>query len=59
MKQTALKYFTDLDLSMLALMIFFVAFLFLIFRVYFYEPKEVFDRLSEIPLKDEEQRHDQ
>lgn len=57
MKQAALKYFSDLDLSMLALLIFFFSFLFLIFRVYFYEKKETFDRLSEIPLKEEEHSH--
>lgn len=57
MKQAALKYFSDLDLSMLALLIFFFSFLFLIFRVYFYEKKETFDRLSEIPLNEEEHSH--
>jgi len=54
MKQIALKYFTDLDLSLLALMIFFFAFLFLIYRIYFFEPKENFEKLGQIPLQDEE-----
>ena len=54
MKQMALKYFTDLDLSLLALVIFFCSFLFLIYRVYFFEPKENFERLGRIPIQDEE-----
>ena len=57
MKKMALQYFTDVDLSMLALWIFFFAFLFLIFRVYVYEKKETFDQLSQIPLQDEESHH--
>lgn len=56
MKQDALSYFDNTNLTLLALILFFAAFSFLIFRVYFYEKKEDFDRLSEIPLKDEEGR---
>ena len=54
MKQMALKYFTDIDLSLLALMLFFISFLFLIFRVYFFEPKDNFEKLAQIPLQDGE-----
>ena len=57
MKKVALQYFTNIDLPMLALWIFFLAFLFLIFRVYIFEKKETFDRLSQIPLSDEESHH--
>lgn len=57
MKQAALKYFTDLDLSMLALMIFFLSFVFLIYRVYFFQKKESFEVLSQIPLNDKEVNH--
>ena len=56
MKQIALKYFTGLDMSLLAMILFFTSFLFLIYRVYFFEPKETFDRLSQLPLNDEEIR---
>lgn len=54
MKQMGLKYFTDLDLSLLALILFFLSFVFLIYRVYFFERKERFNNLSQIPLRDEE-----
>ena len=57
MKQMALSYFTDIDLSLLALVIFFFSFLFLIYRVYFFEPKENFERLAQIPLNQEETFH--
>lgn len=57
MKQIALKYFTDIDLSLLALILFFLSFSFLIYRVYFFEKKETFDFLSQIPLQDEESRN--
>lgn len=54
MKQEGLKYFTETGLTLVALVLFFAAFVFLIYRIYFYEKKETFDRLSEIPLKEEE-----
>lgn len=54
MKQMALKYFTDIDWSLLALMLFFVSFVFLIYKVYFFETKEHFDQLADIPLAKEE-----
>ena len=54
MKQIGLKYFTDFDLSLLALVLFFLSFLFLIYRVYFFETKESIERLAQIPLSDEE-----
>ena len=57
MKQMGLKYFTDLDLSLLALILFFGSFVFLIYRVYFFERKENFVNLSQIPLRDEEVEH--
>ena len=57
MKQMALKYFTDIDWSLLALMLFFISFLFLIYRVYFFERKELFDHYAEIPLNNEEVDH--
>lgn len=53
MKQMALKYFTNSELTLLALIIFTFAFAFMIFRVYFYEPKSKYDELSQIPLNDE------
>ncbi len=53
MKQEALKYFANLDLTLLALILFFLSFSFMIFRVYFYEKQETYDLLSNIPLKDE------
>ena len=53
MKQMALKYFTHIDLPLTALIIFFLSFCFLIYRVYFFERKEKMDFLSEIPLRDE------
>ena len=54
MKQMALKYFTDSDLTLLALMLFTFSFVFMLWRVYVYEPRSKFDELSQIPLKDEE-----
>ncbi len=57
MKQEALKYFADIDLTLLALVIFFISFAFLIFRVYFFDRKEKYDRLSQIPLQEEGESH--
>lgn len=57
MKQIALKYFTNIDLPLLAMILFFCSFCFLIYRVYFFEPKENFDFLSQIPLQDEEKNN--
>lgn len=54
MKQIALKYFTNSELTLIALVLFVLSFAFMIFRVYFYEPKETFEQLSQIPLNDEE-----
>lgn len=54
MKQMALKYFTDSELTLLALILFLFAFAFLIFKVYIYESKETYDELSQLPLRDEE-----
>jgi cbb3-type cytochrome oxidase subunit 3 len=50
MKQTALSYFTDSHLTLLALILFFMSFVFLIYRVYFFERRETFERLERIPL---------
>jgi cbb3-type cytochrome oxidase subunit 3 len=57
MKQEGLKYFLETEMTLIALILFLFAFSFLIFRVYFYEKKENFDKLSQIPLKDEENNH--
>ncbi len=57
MKQIALQYFTDSHMTLLALVLFFSSFLFLIYRVYFYEKKEVFNLLSQLPLHDDEVNH--
>lgn len=57
MKQMALNYFTNLDLPLTALVLFFLSFCFLIYRVYFYETKETMDQLSQIPLREEERNH--
>ncbi len=54
MKQIALKYFTDLDLSLVALCLFFGSFLILSFVVFCIEPKKKYDQLSQIPLEVEE-----
>ena len=56
MKQIALKYFTNSELTLIALVLFLLSFAFLIFRVYIYDSKEKFDQLSQIPLNDEEAR---
>jgi hypothetical protein len=52
-KKDALQYFADTDLTLLALVLFLASFAFLIFRVYFFDSKEKYDRLSEIPLRNE------
>ncbi len=57
MKQEALKYFADIDLTLLALILFFASFGFMIFRVYFYDKKEKYDNLSQIPLQEEGSHH--
>jgi len=57
MKQIGLSYFTDSAMTLVALILFFLSFLFLIFRVYFFEKKETFDQLSQMPLNDEEVYH--
>lgn len=54
MKQVALSYFTEAHLTLLALILFFLSFVFLIYRVYFYEKKETMDKYSELPLHDNE-----
>ncbi len=54
MKQIALKHFTDIDWSLLALILFFISFLFLIYKVYFYESQEHIRLLSELPFESEE-----
>ena len=54
MKQVALSYFTDLDWSLLALMLFFISFVFLIIKVFFYEQKDFYDHLADFPLQKEE-----
>ncbi len=54
MKQVGLSYFTDSHLTLIALMLFFISFVFLIYRVYFFERAEKILELSMIPLKDEE-----
>ena len=57
MKQIGLSYFTDSVMTLVALILFFLSFLFLIYRVYFFEKKETFDQLSQLPLNDEEVYH--
>lgn len=57
MKQIGLSYFTDSVMTLIALILFFLSFVFLIYRVYFFEKKESFDQLSQLPLNDEEVSH--
>lgn len=57
MKQMALKYFTDVDWSLLALMLFFISFLFLIYKVYFFDSSEKIESLSRLPLDQDEVKH--
>ena len=54
MKQAALKYFNMPELTLLALILFFIAFVFLIYRVCFYEKSAKYEMLSRIPLQDKE-----
>ncbi|MCB0379204.1 MAG: hypothetical protein KDD33_11995 [Bdellovibrionales bacterium] len=54
MKQAALSYFTNNELSLIALILFLIAFSFLIFRLYFWDPKSKYDKLAQIPLEDKE-----
>ena len=54
MKQAALLYFTETYMTLVALILFFAAFAFMIFRVYFYERQETIDQLSRIPLSEQE-----
>jgi len=56
-KQIGLKYFTDWNMTLFALVLFFLSFLFLIYRVYFFERQETIDQLSQLPLNDEEVFH--
>ena len=58
MKQIALKYFTDTHLTVIAFVIFFIAFLFLLLKVYVLVPKKHYDNLSQIPLDDSEGSHE-
>ncbi len=57
MKQIGLSYFTDSLMTLIALILFFLSFVFLIYRVYFFEKKETFDQLSQLPFNDEEVSH--
>ena len=57
MKQVGLSYFTDFHLTLLGLILFFLSFVFLIYRVYFFERAEKILELSRIPLDDEEDNH--
>ncbi len=51
MKQEGLKYFTDINLTILGLFIFFSFFVFLLLRVYVYRRDQI-ERLEQIPFND-------
>lgn len=53
MKQEALKYFTDLHLTVLGLLIFFGFFIAVVFWVYRKDSKALYAALTNLPLSDE------
>lgn len=53
MKQQGLAYFTQIDLSILAMMIFFVWFVSLLIWVYKILPEKKIQAESQLPLNDE------
>lgn len=57
MKQIALKYFTDTHLTVIAFVIFFICFLFLLLKVYVLDSKKYYQQMSELPLEDREDHH--
>ncbi len=52
MKQEGLKYFTDLHLTSIGLLIFFCFFAGVIVWVYRKQSKELYNRLEQMPLTD-------
>lgn len=54
MKQQGLLYFTDINLTAIGLLIFFIFFVSLLFWVYRKSSQEVYSEVAEIPLKDGE-----
>lgn len=54
MKQEGLRYFTDIGLTSVGLMIFFTFFVCLLFWVYRRSSTELYDHAAHIPLKDGE-----
>lgn len=53
MKQEFLKHFTHLDLTIAALLLFFVVFMAVILRVTVFRNRELQDAVSRLPLEDE------
>lgn len=56
MKQEALKYFTETHLTVLGLVIFFTFFVGMILWTHRKSSKSLYRRLSELPLKEEQNR---
>jgi hypothetical protein len=53
MKQQGLAFFTQIDLSILAMMIFFIWFIIMLLWVYKIIPRQHHERLAQLPLQDE------
>lgn len=54
MKQEGLRYFTDINLTLAGLMIFFGFFICLLFWVYRKSSKEIYAQAAQLPLVDGE-----
>jgi len=54
MKQVALSYFDNIELTNLALILFLIAFFIVVFRVMSKENQKLYKEMERLPLEDEE-----